>query len=82
MTLEGARRHPGIEGTHLLTGKSNYFTGRDSSRWKRDVPHFDSVRYEQPYPGIDLVFHANGQTIEYDWVLAPGADPEQISNVV
>lgn len=78
MTLDGARRHPGIEGVEAVAGKSNYFIGRDASRWKRDIPQFGAVRYEQPYPGIDLSFHADGRTIEYDWVVAPGADPDEI----
>ena len=78
MRLKGARPHPGIEGTELLPGKSNYFTGRDPAQWRHDISQYAAVRYHEVYPGIDLVFHASSQIIEYDWVVAPGADPRAI----
>jgi uncharacterized protein (TIGR03437 family) len=78
MTLEGARPHPQIEGCAQLAGYSNYFTGNDESKWHTHVPLFERVRYRDAYPGIDLVFHGQTQTLEYDWVVAPGADPNAI----
>ncbi len=30
------------------------------------------------YPGVDLVFYGNQQSLEYDYVVAPGADPRAI----
>ena len=36
------------------------------------------VHYDQVYPGIDLVFYGNPQQLEYDLIVAPGADPGQI----
>jgi hypothetical protein len=30
------------------------------------------------YDGIDLVFYSQGNNLEYDFVVAPGADPKQI----
>ena len=30
------------------------------------------------YKGVDLVFHGNESALEYDFVVAPGADPRQI----
>jgi uncharacterized protein (TIGR03437 family) len=78
MKLEGALPHPAIEGTQPLSGKTNYFTGNDPANWHKDIAEFGAVRYRNVYPGADLVFHATAQTIEYDWILAPGADPSQI----
>jgi uncharacterized protein (TIGR03437 family) len=78
MNLEGARPHPGIEGTQPLEGKSNYFTGSDPAKWHKDIGQYGAVRYQDAYPGVDLVFHASAQTIEYDWIVSPGADPRQI----
>jgi uncharacterized protein (TIGR03437 family) len=78
MTLEGARPHPRIEGTEPLAGKTNYFTGNDPAQWKRDISQYGAVRYQDAYPGVDLLFHASAQAIEYDWVVSPGADPRQI----
>jgi hypothetical protein len=78
----GASSHPGIEGEEPLEARSNYFIGNDPSRWRTNVPHYARVRYHGLYPGIDLVYYGsalNGQGevqgLEYDLVLAPGADP-------
>lgn len=53
---------------------SNYLLGSDSEKWLRDLPNFDRVRYHDVWPGIDVVFYGNGSTLEYDFVVAPGAD--------
>src|SRR6202034_513793 len=59
-------------------GLSSYFIGNDPSKWKTAVPHFNRVKVAEPYPGIDLVFYGNKQQLEYDFAIAPGADPNQI----
>jgi hypothetical protein len=42
------------------------------------VPTYDKVTYREVYPGIDVVFYGNGQQMEFDLVVRPGADPEAI----
>jgi hypothetical protein len=38
------------------------------------------VSYESVYPGVDLVYYgAQGGELEYDFVVAPGADPKAIA---
>jgi Bacterial Ig-like domain (group 3)/IPT/TIG domain/Beta-propeller repeat/Dockerin type I domain len=81
MWLARANRHPRITGAGLHAGKSNYFIGRDPAKWRRDVPNYGSVRYAEVYPGIDLVFRGNQRQLEYDFVVAPGADPKRIELV-
>ena len=61
-----------------LSGKANYLFGKDSSKWRTDVPLFEKVRYQNVYAGIDRVFYGNQGQLEYDWIVAPGADPKQI----
>ncbi len=78
MELVGARTHAAVTGSELLPGRSNYFLGNDRSKWRRDLPQFARVRYEQVYPGINLVFYGNQGRLEYDFEVAPGADPNQI----
>jgi len=65
-------------GEESLTGKSNYFTGNDPKKWRASVPNFGSVRYVQPYPGVDLRFYGNQQRLEYDFEVAPGGRPDLI----
>jgi hypothetical protein len=39
---------------------------------------YSRLRYKEVYPGIDLLFYGNQGTLEYDFVVAPGADPGRI----
>ena len=66
------------EGQDLLEGQSNYLIGADSKKWIRNIPHFRQIEYDQLYPGISLAFYGNGDALEHDFQLAPGADPSQI----
>lgn len=75
MRLEGSNPAPRVEGLDELPGKSNYFAGDDPQQWRTNISHYARVRYGQVYPGIDMVYYGNGRELEYDFVLAPGADP-------
>jgi uncharacterized repeat protein (TIGR01451 family) len=77
MKLVGANPVALPTGTDLLPGKSNYFVGNDPHRWHSDIPQFAGVRYASVYPGIDLVFYGNQGHLEYDFRIAPGADPSR-----
>jgi hypothetical protein len=79
MQLVGANPSAAIAGQQELPGKSNYFKGNDSAKWVTNVPHFSRVTYQGVYPGVDLVYYGSGQRqLEYDWVVAPGANPSVI----
>jgi len=78
MRLMGANRQPRISGLGELPGKTNYFLGHDPKQWRRDVPTYRQVKYEQVYPGVDVVYYGNQQQLEYDFIVAPGADPKAI----
>ena len=78
MQLVGANPHPEVVGLEELLGKSNYFIGNDPSKWRTDVPTYAKVQYQDVYPGVDLVYYGNQRQLEYDLVVAPGADPEAI----
>lgn len=77
LDLVGARA-ASARGEHELGGVSNYFVGNDTSQWRTNVPHFARVRYEGVYPGVDLVYYGAGRDLEYDFIVAPGADPATI----
>ena len=59
-------------------GISNYFIGDNPSKWRTNIPNYGRVALREVYPGIDLVFYSNERQLEYDWIIAPGADPKQI----
>jgi uncharacterized repeat protein (TIGR01451 family) len=77
MKLVGANPAAVISGSDPLPGKSNYLIGNDSRQWHSGIPQFAGVRYDNVYPGIDLLFYGNQGHLEYDLKVAPGADPSQ-----
>lgn len=77
MKLVGANPKASIDATDAFASKSNYFLGNDPAKWRRAVPQFARVRYENIYPGINLVFYGNQGRLEHDFQVASGADPSQ-----
>ncbi|MEN3328048.1 MAG: hypothetical protein V7638_2855 [Acidobacteriota bacterium] len=78
MRFQDAATAPRITGVDQLPGKVNYLVGNKSSDWRTNIPTYQRVRYEQIYPGIDLVYYGNQLQLEYDFVIAPGANSKQI----
>ena len=79
MHLQGANSNAAVIATGELPGKSNYFIGNDPKKWRTNVPSYAQVKYRNVYPGVDLVYYGNQQQLEYDFVVAPGADPHAIA---
>jgi hypothetical protein len=77
--LVGANPSASVAGLDRLPGVSNYFIGNDPSKWLTDVPSYGQVEYQNVYAGINLVYYGNQGQLEYDFVLAPGANPNAIS---
>ncbi|MDF0666418.1 MAG: hypothetical protein P0119_10170 [Nitrospira sp.] len=78
MKLEGANPTPTVDGMEQLPGIVNYFIGHDPAKWRTNIPTYAKVQYQDVYPGIDLAYYGNQGTVEYDFIVAPGADPDQI----
>jgi hypothetical protein len=78
MKLTGTNPRPQVRGLDELASKSYYFIGNDPNKWQSKVPNYARVRYQDVYPGIDLVYYGNQRQLEYDFVVAPGADPKSI----
>ena len=78
MRLVGASAASSAVGESPLPGKVNYYIGNDPKRWHENIPTFAKVRYSGVYPGVDLVYYGTEGQLEYDFVVAPGADPDRI----
>ncbi|WP_295583683.1 SBBP repeat-containing protein [uncultured Lamprocystis sp.] len=78
LSLVGANPEPVIRGEAALPGKVNYLRGKDPAAWRTGLSTYAKVRYEGVYPGVDLVYYGTQGQLEYDLVLAPGADPKII----
>ena len=79
MTLVNANPQSQAAGHDALPGKSNYFIGNDPAKWRTNIPTYAKVKYESVYPGVDLVYYGNHGQLEYDFVVAPGADPRLVT---
>jgi Beta-propeller repeat/HYDIN/CFA65/VesB-like, Ig-like domain len=78
LRLVGAERNAPVVGEQELAGRSNYFVGNDPRRWRTQIPTYAQVRYRNLYPGIDLVYYGRQGQLEYDFVVAPGAEARAI----
>jgi hypothetical protein len=78
LEFAGANPRVSIDGVDRLQAESNYLLGKDVSKYLRHVPNYSDVRYEDLYPGIRLDFYGNGQQLEHDFTVAPGASPATI----
>jgi uncharacterized protein (TIGR03437 family) len=79
MSLIGANPKANAVGLAPQPGVVSYFIGNDPKKWRSGIPTYGKVKYPQVYPGVDLVFYGNQRQLEYDFVVAPGADPGRIA---
>lgn len=78
MQLVGGDPTPEVTGLDELPGRSHYFIGNDPDRWRSDVSHYAKVRYTEVYPDIDILYYGHQGVLEYDFIVKPGASPEDI----
>jgi uncharacterized protein (TIGR03437 family) len=79
MSLMGASPKANAVGLTPQPGVVSYFIGNDPKKWRSGIPTYGKVEYPQIYPGVDLIFYGNQRQLEYDFVVAPGADPSRIA---
>jgi hypothetical protein len=70
-TAQGAAQDP-------LGGVSNYLIGADPSKWITGVVQYGRVHYQNVYAGVSVDYHGSPDQLQYDFTVAPGADPGQI----
>ncbi|MGH2772364.1 MAG: SBBP repeat-containing protein, partial [Actinomycetota bacterium] len=79
MRLIGANPAAKASGQKLLAGKVNYLMGKVRSAWRTGIPTFGRVAFQGVYPGVNMLYYGDRQgQLEYDFVVAPGADPSAI----
>lgn len=76
--LIGATQHPTLTAGQIMPGVANYLIGNVPSRWLTDIPTYGDVTYRSVYAGIDMTWHGTQGAPEYDFEVAPGADPSAI----
>jgi hypothetical protein len=77
VALSGANPSPAIEPLQPQAVRTNYLIGARRN-WRTGIANYSRVEYRGVYPGIDVAWYGKGGQLEYDFVLAPGADPKVI----
>ena len=78
MRLLGAPPRPRLQPAAALPGRHNYYIGNDPKQWHTGIPTYGRVVSRGVYPGIDMIYHGKAGQLEYDFRIAPGADPHAI----
>jgi hypothetical protein len=75
----GGNSHSEIAAGRELPGYTNYYIGSDPSKWQQGVKQYATVSYRDVYPGVDMAFHGHRRQLEFDFIVAPGADAARIA---
>ena len=78
MILKNSNENPQIVGADEFDCRINYFKGKDSSKWITNIPIYGKLTYKEVYPGIDLAYYENQRILEYDFIISPNADINNI----
>jgi len=78
LKMIGASPKSQVSGQDELPGKVNYLTSADQDKWRTSIPTYLKVNYAEIYPGVDLVYYGNRTELEYDFIVAPGANLKAI----
>jgi len=82
MRFQGANPDAKITGLEKLPGIVNYFIGQDRKKWRTNIPAYARVKHKDVYPGIDIAYYGNQRQLEFDFIVAPGANPNVIKLAV
>jgi hypothetical protein len=74
----GGNPSPVMQGVDEAPTRIHYLIGNDASAWSIDNRTYTRVQYRELWQGIDLVLYDQAGELEYDFVVAPGADPSRI----
>jgi len=75
----GANPNPRVVGEKMMEYKCNYFIGNDPTRWRTDVPNYESITLRDIYEGVDLRFSSGGDgRLTYQYELSSGADISKV----
>ncbi len=77
VSLLNSNHAPEIEPLDRSSARIDSYVG-SPGRWRTHIPSYARVRYRSVYPGVDVEYYGNQGRLEYDFVVAPGADPRNI----
>jgi hypothetical protein len=79
LRFRGGNTAPVQEALKTTATQIDHLHSSNHGRWTNGTDSDVKVAYHNVYPGIDTVFHANQQGLEYEFVVSPGADASLIA---
>ena len=79
LSIAGGNGQRRISREGPLPGIVSYFPSGDARTWRTNLRTWSGLRYQEIYPGIDLVYYGNRGQLEYDFTVAPHRDPSMIT---
>ncbi|NIM16851.1 MAG: hypothetical protein GTO45_33110, partial [Candidatus Aminicenantes bacterium] len=73
-----SNQNPGIVPLEMTQHRVNYFKGSDPTKWQKGIQTSKVVLYKNVYRNIDLKVYGVESQLEYDWIVKPGANPNDI----
>jgi hypothetical protein len=78
MTMVGANPNATATGKDRDAGTTNFLVGSSKSQWLTGIANYGKVKYQDVYPGINVVYYGTQRELEYDFKVAAKANPAAI----
>ncbi|HJQ26664.1 MAG TPA: SBBP repeat-containing protein [Blastocatellia bacterium] len=77
LSFIGTDRDVQPKGENPTATTISYFRG-PKDQWKTGLQSYSTLVYPNLWPGIDLLYTGTSNRLKYEFIVKPGADPEQI----
>lgn len=79
LTFVKANKHPEMAGEQITGHRVNVLKGKNPSAWQTNIPTSAKVKYKSVYKNVDLLVYGVEKEIEYDWIVKPGGNHNDIA---
>lgn len=78
INFHGSQQPTNVEFLQPTEFYHNYFYGNDQSKWKTNVHPSKTIKLKNVYPKIDFLIYTMESGIEFDWIVNPGGNANDI----
>ena len=74
---EGMRKS-NPQASEKMQGYSNYFIGKEKSKWQSNVSAYSMLVYKDVYEGVDWRIYSENGVFKHEFIVHKGANPESL----
>ncbi len=78
MTFLNSNKTNQVNGKQVTVDYCNFYIGQDSGKWAGNVKNYKEIYYENLYTNIDLQVLGMGNSVKYNFIVAPYSKPNDI----